>query len=220
MRPNRRARIPGSTARPSSTGLMTKKFSWARCSAHDTSLTWASGCGPVALTTSTSTGPRRSAIAATNSATCCYGLSYRDVEELPLERVVEVDHVTIFRWVQRFTPLLADAARFCRHAPGDRWFADETYVKVNGVRRHRYQHGQVIDVLASVRRDATATAGSSTGRWPAWIHPRRESDCERSMIALTTKRRACRGSAFPGDAAGNVPYRPDEASWAALDRRR
>jgi transposase-like protein len=39
-----------------------------------------------------------------------YGLSYQDVEELLVERGVEVDHVTVFRWVQRFTPLLADAA--------------------------------------------------------------------------------------------------------------
>ena len=43
------------------------------------------------------------------------GLSYRDVEELLVERGVEVDHVTVYRWVQRFTPLLADAARFPRH---------------------------------------------------------------------------------------------------------
>jgi transposase-like protein len=89
-----------------------------------------------------------------------YGLSYRDVEELLAERGIEVDHVTVFRWVQRFTPLLADAARFCRHAPGDRWFTDETYVKVNGVWRYVYravdQHGQVIDVLVSARRDGEA----------------------------------------------------------------
>ncbi len=57
-----------------------------------------------------------------------YGLSYRDVEELLAGRGVEVDHVTVYRWVQRFTPLLADAARFARHSPGDRWFVDETYV--------------------------------------------------------------------------------------------
>ena len=44
-----------------------------------------------------------------------YGLSYRDVEELLTERGIEVDHVTIYRWVQRFTPLLIDAARPCRH---------------------------------------------------------------------------------------------------------
>jgi transposase-like protein len=35
-----------------------------------------------------------------------YGLSYRDVEELPTERGVEVDHITVYRWVLRFTRLL------------------------------------------------------------------------------------------------------------------
>jgi transposase-like protein len=89
-----------------------------------------------------------------------FNLSYRDVEELLVERGVEVDHVTVYRWVQRFTPLLADAARFCRHSPGDRWHVDETYVKVNGVWRYVYraidQYGQVIDVLLSARRDADA----------------------------------------------------------------
>ena len=86
-----------------------------------------------------------------------YGLSYRDLEELLAERGIEVDHVTLYRWVQRFTPLLIDAARPCRHAAGDRWFVDETYVKVNGVWRYVYravdQHGQVIDVYVSQRRD-------------------------------------------------------------------
>ena len=61
-----------------------------------------------------------------------FGLSYRDVEELLAERGVVVDHVSVYRWVQRFTPLLAEAARPCRHAVGDRWFVDETYVKVAG----------------------------------------------------------------------------------------
>jgi transposase, IS6 family len=61
-----------------------------------------------------------------------FGLSYRDVEELLSERAVEVDQLTIYRWVLRFTPLLADAARPCRHAVGSRWQVDETYVKVGG----------------------------------------------------------------------------------------
>jgi transposase, IS6 family len=69
----------------------------------------------------------------------CFGLSYRDLEELLTERGVEVDHVTIYRWVQRFTPLLADAARPCRHAVGDRWQVDETYVKVAGRWRYVYR---------------------------------------------------------------------------------
>ena len=88
-----------------------------------------------------------------------FGLSYRDVEELLAERGVEVDHVTIYRWVQRFTPLLTEAARPCRHAVGDRWQVDETYVKVAGRWRYVYraidQFGQVVDVfVVAPRRDA------------------------------------------------------------------
>jgi len=89
-----------------------------------------------------------------------FGLSYRDVEELLSERGIEVDHVTVYRWVQRFTPLLAEAARPCRHAVGDRWQVDETYVKVAGQWRYVYraidQFGQVIDVFVSSRRDLRA----------------------------------------------------------------
>ena len=89
-----------------------------------------------------------------------YGLSYRDVEELLAERGIEVDHVTVHRWVQRFTPLLAAAAGPCRHAVGDYWFVDETYVKIAGNWRYVYraidQHGQIIDVYVSQRRDTRA----------------------------------------------------------------
>jgi IS6 family transposase len=89
-----------------------------------------------------------------------YGLSYRDVEELLAERGIEVDHVTVYRWVQTFTPAFIDAARPARHTTGNRWFVDETYVKVAGRWTYLYravdQHGQVIDVLLSTRRDAAA----------------------------------------------------------------
>jgi IS6 family transposase len=95
-----------------------------------------------------------------------YGLSYRDVEELLAERGVTVDHVTIYRWVQTFTPEFIDAARVSRHAVGDRWFVDETYVKVAGRWTYLYravdQRGQVIDLLASTHRDAQAAPGFFT----------------------------------------------------------
>ena len=42
-----------------------------------------------------------------------FELSYRDLEELLCERGVEVDHVTLFRSVQHFTPILIDAADRC-----------------------------------------------------------------------------------------------------------
>ena len=48
-----------------------------------------------------------------------YGLSYRDLEELLTERGIEVDHVTLFRWVQRFTPLLV--GRGSAVSPQRRW---------------------------------------------------------------------------------------------------
>src|SRR5205814_5621201 len=89
-----------------------------------------------------------------------YGLSYRDIEELLAERGITVDHVSVYRWVQRFTPEFIEAARPVRHAPGDRWFVDETYLKVAGKWTYLYravdQYGQVIDVLLSMRRDLAA----------------------------------------------------------------
>jgi transposase-like protein len=89
-----------------------------------------------------------------------FALSYRDVEELLAKRGIDVDHVTVYRWVQRFTPMLAEAARPCRHAIGDRWQVDETYVKVAGRWRYVYraidQFGQVIDVFMSTRQGAAA----------------------------------------------------------------
>src|SRR5260221_13632807 len=61
-----------------------------------------------------------------------YGLSYRDVEELLSGRGVTVDQVTGYRWVQRFTPELIEAAPPCRHPPADRWFPQETSVRASG----------------------------------------------------------------------------------------
>ena len=67
-----------------------------------------------------------------------------------------------FRWVQRFTPLLVEAPRPCRHSVGGRWFVDETYVKLLGSWRYIYravdQYGQVIDVSLSKKRDLRAAA--------------------------------------------------------------
>src|SRR5437868_10753739 len=58
-------------------------------------------------------------------------------------------------------PLLIDAARPCRHAPGDRWFVDETYARIVGRWVYLYraidQFGQVIDVLVAEKRDLAAT---------------------------------------------------------------
>jgi transposase-like protein len=82
------------------------------------------------------------------------------VEELLGERGIEVDHVTIYRWVQTVTPEFVDTARPARHLSGDRWWVEKTYIKIAGrwtsLDRAVDQHGQVIDVLVSTRRDAAA----------------------------------------------------------------
>jgi transposase-like protein len=89
-----------------------------------------------------------------------FGLSNRDVEELLAERGIEVDHVRIYRWVQRFAPEFAEAARARQHVIGDRWHVVETYVKVGGTWRYLFrgidQFGQVIDVFLSPRRNSEA----------------------------------------------------------------
>jgi transposase, IS6 family len=104
-----------------------------------------------------------------------YGLSYRDVEELLAERGIRVDHVTVYRWVQRFTSEFIDAARPCRRLPGDRWIVDETYVKVSGRWTHLYravdQYGQVIDVMLSTRRDLPAARAFFAGALSVGVRP-------------------------------------------------
>ncbi len=68
--------------------------------------------------------------------------------------------MTLYRWVQRFTTEFLDAARPARHACGDRWFVEETYIRVAGhwtcLYRAVDQYGQVIEVLVSKRRDRAA----------------------------------------------------------------
>jgi transposase, IS6 family len=73
---------------------------------------------------------------------------------------------------------MSGAARLCRHVPGDRRFADETYVKVAGRWTYLYQaigqQGQVIDVMLSQRRDLAAarrffTRALRTGTIPAEV---------------------------------------------------
>ncbi|MBM5781592.1 IS6 family transposase [Klebsiella pneumoniae] len=37
---------------------------------------------------------------------CKYGISYRELQEMLAERGVNVDHSTIYRWVQRYAPVM------------------------------------------------------------------------------------------------------------------
>jgi transposase-like protein len=91
-----------------------------------------------------------------------YRLSYADVVEWFAERGLMIDRSTIYRWVQRFLPLLMEAARVYRRPVGERWRVDETYVHLCGRWTYVYraidQHGQVVDAYFSERRNAAAAA--------------------------------------------------------------
>src|SRR5258708_23083261 len=89
-----------------------------------------------------------------------YALSYRDLEELMLERGVQVDHTTIYRWVQRYAPELEKRCRPHLKGATDSWRVDETYVKIKGVWMYLYRavdsQGNTLEFLLSVTRDAQA----------------------------------------------------------------
>ena len=91
-----------------------------------------------------------------------YSLSFRDVEELLSERGLEVDHTTIWHWVQRYGPELEERLRHHLKPTNKSWRVDETYVRVKGRWCYLYRaidsSGATIDFVLSRWRDAaTAT---------------------------------------------------------------
>ena len=68
-----------------------------------------------------------------------YALSYRDLEEMMRERGLQVDHTTVYRWVQRYAPELDKRSRPHLKACNDSWKVDETYIKVRKVWMYLYR---------------------------------------------------------------------------------
>ncbi len=90
-----------------------------------------------------------------------YSLSYRDIEELALERDLKVDHSTINRWVLEYSPQLEEEFRKRHKRPvGLSWRMDETYIKVNGNWVYLYRavdkEGKTVDFMLSEKRDEPA----------------------------------------------------------------
>ena len=89
-----------------------------------------------------------------------YGLSYRDLEEMMQERGVAVDHTTIYRWVQAYSPELDKRCRRHLKLTNDSWRVDETYLKIKGRWKYLYRavdsDGNTLDFLLTAKRDAKA----------------------------------------------------------------
>ncbi|MGY4920618.1 IS6 family transposase [Streptomyces sp. 900116325] len=89
-----------------------------------------------------------------------FPLSYREVEELMLQRGVIVSHETVRRWCRKFGQAYADRLRRRRPRPGDKWHLDEVFVRINGEQKYLWravdQDGNVLDILVQNRRDKAA----------------------------------------------------------------
>src|SRR5690349_7113974 len=86
-----------------------------------------------------------------------YALSYRNIEEMLLERGLEVDHSTLNRWVLAYAPLIERRLRVFRKPPCGSIRIDETSIKIRGQWRYLYRaidkHGTPVDFLLTAKRD-------------------------------------------------------------------
>ncbi|MGW9121574.1 IS6 family transposase [Streptomyces sp. NPDC055663] len=89
-----------------------------------------------------------------------FPLSFREVEELVLERGVLVSHETVRRWCAKFGQAYANGLRRRRVQPGDKWHLDEVLIKINGEQKSLWRavdaDGTVLDILVQNRRDTAA----------------------------------------------------------------
>src|SRR3954452_25377784 len=90
-----------------------------------------------------------------------YPLSYRDIEELFLERGLAVDHSTLNRWVLAYAPLIEKRLSAFRKSHCGSIRVDETYIKIRGQWRYLYRaidkHGKSVDFLLTAKRDLQQT---------------------------------------------------------------
>jgi putative transposase len=89
-----------------------------------------------------------------------FTLSYRDVEELLLQRGISVSYEAIRYWCNKFGQAFANAIRKRRGRAGDRWHVDEVFVKIGGKIHYLFravdQDGEVLDLLLQCRRSKKA----------------------------------------------------------------
>jgi transposase-like protein len=89
-----------------------------------------------------------------------FPISYRDLERMFSDRGIQIDHTTLFRWIQAYAPELEKRIRPRLRMTRGSWRVDETYIRVKGEWVYLYRavdaSGQTIDFLLSPKRDAAA----------------------------------------------------------------
>ena len=98
-----------------------------------------------------------------------FPISYRDLELMLLDRGVEVDHTTIYRWIQAYAVELERRIRPHLRMSNGSWRVDETYVKVKGRWMYLYPGvnscGQTIDFCYRPSVTLRRQNGSSARPW-------------------------------------------------------
>src|SRR4030088_2296985 len=89
-----------------------------------------------------------------------FSLSLRDVELLLAERGIVLSYETVRHWCGKFGESFAKRLRRRRPRPGDKWYLDEVFIRIQGVQHYLWravdQDGVVFDILVQPRRDAKA----------------------------------------------------------------
>ena len=174
-----------------------------------------------------------------------YSLSYRDLEEIMAELSLSVDHVTIWRWVQRYAPVLNQRIRRELRHPNRSWRVDETYVRVAGNWTYLYRAvdsaGETIDFMLSPKRDLTAATlflrlalSASRGIRPRVINVDRHPAYARAITELKhcgvlSRSCRCRTSPYLNNLieqdhrfikkriTASLGFRSVEAAWRTID---
>jgi putative transposase len=89
-----------------------------------------------------------------------YSLSLRNLEEMVVERGIEVDHSSVHRWVIKLVPLFEKAFRRHKRPVGNSWRMDETDVKVKDQWKYLYRavdkQRNMVEFLLPAHRDRVA----------------------------------------------------------------
>ena len=70
-----------------------------------------------------------------------FPLSFREIQELMVQRGIIVSHETVRQWCATFGQTDANGLRRCRPRPGDAWHLDEVFITINGKRRYLWAGG-------------------------------------------------------------------------------
>nr|WP_309504589.1 IS6 family transposase [uncultured Roseovarius sp.] len=134
---------------------------------------------------------------------CRFNMSLREIEELLLERGIDVSYETIRRWVAKFGPAIARGLHHRQHQPSDIWHLDEVVVTIKGRKfwlwRAVDQNGLVLDEILQCRRNTRAAKREIAPAVAHRSHKGLNNRAENSHLPFRKRERAMQGYRPPGN---------------------